>query len=77
MDENAEGAREGRQQRAREHAGRAAILELLKDEDGGLPVREIQARLPMALTLARIEYHLRVLAAHGLVAKRGSAFGCP
>ncbi|MEX2447512.1 MAG: winged helix-turn-helix domain-containing protein [Solirubrobacterales bacterium] len=77
MDEKPEGAREARLQRALDHSGRAAILEVLKDEGGELTAEEIQSQLPMSLTLARIEYHLRVLAAHGLVVQRGSSYGSP
>jgi len=69
-----EPTKELRERRARGHSGRVAILDLLGEEARGLSVEEIQARLPIELARPRIEYHLKVLAANGLVIRQGRSY---
>lgn len=66
--------KETRERRARGHAGRAAILDLLAEEGHALSAEEIQAGLPFELALTRVEYHLKVLTANGLVVRRERSY---
>lgn len=63
-----------RERRARGHSGRVVILDFLCEEARGLSVEEIQASLPLELTGSRIEYHLKVLVANGLVVRQGRSY---
>jgi predicted transcriptional regulator len=59
--------KEAREQRARSHLVRVAILALLAEDDRQRTVVQIRAELPGGLTLRNVHYHLKILEASRLV----------
>lgn len=70
-DEAEEAARE---QRARSHSTRVAILTLLGEGGRELTGPQIRAELPDDFALGNIYYHLRVLEVSHLLARDGSRY---
>lgn len=66
-DEGARRRGDSREERARRHPVRAAILALLDGEGDGLTAQQVRDRLPDDRPLAALAYHLRVLVGVDLV----------
>lgn len=66
--------KEAREERARSHSARVAILGLLARKDRGLTPPQIKAELPGRPTLRNVYYHLRILKASRLVVENEGAY---
>jgi Helix-turn-helix domain len=72
-----EGGKEAREERARSHLARVAILGLLAGEDRGLTPPQIRSLLPDGATLRNVHYHLRILTASRLVVEDKGTYRLP
>lgn len=63
-----------REERARTHPTRAAILALFAEDDTELSAAEIRSRLSGETSLRDLYYHLRVLVACRLLAESGDRY---
>ncbi len=59
------------------HTIRKAIINLLDERDGGLPLTAIHNELPNAPDLSTTNYHVRVLCAYGFVVSEGDNTATP
>lgn len=59
------------------HKVRKAILDLLWDRDGGLPLTAIHNELPDAPDLSTTSYHVRILCQYGFVVSEGDNTATP
>lgn len=65
---------DAQEERVRCHSERAALLDLLAEDDRELSTEEIRAELPGDPDLRNVYYHLRVLEASDLVARVGDRY---
>ncbi|MBS0550730.1 MAG: helix-turn-helix transcriptional regulator [Proteobacteria bacterium] len=59
------------------HPIRKAVVDLLWDREGGLPLTAIHNELPDSPDLSTLSYHVRVLCAYGFVKSEGDNTATP